>query len=192
MSKVKDKILKDAEESKKGIEKETAAKIEKIKEEAKKEASKIKDKGKEEAKQEEKLETERIVARGRLDFVNKKLKKKNEIMESLKEKVITAMRNLKWEEYKLFVKKLILEASEEGEEEIIPGVLHREKVKELIEELNKEEKYKFKISEEKGDFEVGIILFKGKRRVNATLSVLLEEIFDRQEEEIVRTLFKSE
>jgi len=192
MGKVKDKILKEAEGSKKKIEKEAAAEIEKIKEVAKNEASSIEKKGKERALDEEKIQMERILSRIRMNLSNKKLDKKNKIMEDLKGKVAEEIKNLKWEEYRLLVRRLILSALEDGDEEIIPGVLHGEKVKELIEELNREEKHNFKISEEKSDFEAGVILSKGKRKVNATLSVLLEEAFDEMQEEIVRTLFRSE
>jgi vacuolar-type H+-ATPase subunit E/Vma4 len=192
MGKVKDKILKDAEKGKKSIEKETADRIEKIREEARKEASIIEDKGKEQAKKEEKLETQRILSRVRMNLSNKKLEKKNSIMYELKEKVAGEMKNLKWEEYKPVVRQLILSASEDGDEEITTGTLHSEKVKELIEELNRDNKNNFKISPEKPDFEIGVVLSKGKRRVIATLPVLLEEIFDQMQEEIVGILFKSE
>jgi vacuolar-type H+-ATPase subunit E/Vma4 len=192
MGKVKDKILKEAKESKKKIEKEAASKIEEIKEKAKKEAGDIEKKGKEKAKEAEKLEMERILSRVRMDLSNLKLGKKNKIMEDLKAKVADEMKKLRWEEYKGLLKGIILQASEDGDEEITPGTLHLDKVKELIEELNKEEKHDFKISNEKGNFEVGVVLSKGKRRVNATLSVLLEETFNEMQEEIVSTLFGSE
>jgi vacuolar-type H+-ATPase subunit E/Vma4 len=192
MGKVKDKILKEAKESKKKIEKETASKIEEIKEKAKKEASDIEKKGKEKAKEAEKVEMERILSRVRMDLSNKKLGKKNKIMEDLKAKVAEEMKKLKWDEYKVLIKRLILSASEDGDEEVIPGTLHSDKVEKLIEELNNEDKHDFEISKEKDDFEFGIILSKGKRRVNATLSVLLEETFNEMQEEIVGTLFGSE
>ncbi len=192
MGKVKDKILKEAKESKSKIEKETASKIEEIKEKAKKEASDIEKKGKEKAKEAEKVEMERILSRVRMDLSNKKLDKKNKIMEELKAKVAAEMRKLKWEEYRELLKRIILQASEDGDEEIAAGTLHLDKVKELIEELNREEKHDFKVSNEKGNFEVGVVLSKGKRRVNATLPILLEETFNEMQEEIVSTLFGSE
>ena len=192
MGKVKDKILKEAEEKKKKIEKETASEIQRIIEEAKKEASNIEKKGKETAEKEERTEMERILSRIRMDLSNRRLAEKNIIMEDLKAKVAEEMKNLKWDEYKGLVRELILSASEDGDEEVTPGALHSDKVKELIGELNKEKKHDFKISKENGDFEVGIVLSKGKRRVNATLFVLLEETFNEMQEEIVGTLFKSE
>jgi len=192
MGKVKDKILKEAGGSKKGIEKEALVQIDKIIEKAKKEAGNIEKKGKERAKEEEKAEKERILSRIRMELSNRKLNKKNEIMEELKSKVSEEMKKLKWSEYKELVKELILGASEDGDEEIVPGILHNDEVKKLIRELNEQEKYNFKISEKKGDFEVGIVLSKGKRRVNATLPVLLEEAFLEMQEEIVGTLFGSE
>jgi vacuolar-type H+-ATPase subunit E/Vma4 len=192
MGKVKDKILKEAEKSKKKIQKETSAKIKEIMDKAKEEAGNIEKKGQIRAGEEEKTEKERILSRIRMELSNRKLDKKNEIMEKLKSKVREEMKSLVWNDYKELVKELILSASEDGDEEIIPGTLHNDKVKDLIKELNNDKKYDFKISGNKGNFEVGIILSKGKRRVNATLSVLLEEAFLEMQEEIVGTLFGSE
>jgi vacuolar-type H+-ATPase subunit E/Vma4 len=192
MGKVKDKILKEALISKKKIEKEASANIKKLKDEAGNEAGNIEKQGEVRAVEEEKAEKERILSRIRMELSSKKLYKKNEIMEDLKNKVSEEMKKLKWDDYKELVKRLIVQASENGDEEIIPGTLHNNKVRDLIGELNKSDKYDFKISEEKGDFEVGIILSKGKRRVNATLPVLLEEAFEEMQEEIVGTLFGSE
>lgn len=193
MSKVKDKILKEAEGQKKRIEEEARATISEIRKKAENEAQKIENSGKEKAEQEKKLETERILSRIRMELANRKLEKKNKIMNELKEKVTADMKNLKWEgEYELFIRELILNASKDGDEEIIPGVLHNGKVRELIERLNREKNRNFKISNIKGDFEVGIVMSKDKKRINATLPVLLEETFDRMQEEIVSSLFKNE
>jgi vacuolar-type H+-ATPase subunit E/Vma4 len=192
MGKVKDKILKEAKENKKEIEKETSAKIKEIKAESESEAAGIEKKGEILAKEEEKAEKERILSRIRMDLSSRKLDEKNKIMQDLRNKVAEELKKLKWEDYKELVKRLILEASEDGDEEIIPGTLHNDKVRDLIGELNNSDKYDFKISEEKADFEVGIVLSKGKRRVNATLFVLLDEAFLEMQEKIVRTLFGSE
>jgi vacuolar-type H+-ATPase subunit E/Vma4 len=192
MGKVKDKILKEAKETKKKIEKEASEKVKEIKDEAKEEASDIEKKGKEKAKEAQKAEKERILSRFRMELSNKKLSKKNEIMEELKNKVSEELKKIKWRDYKDLVRELILSASKNGDEEIIPGTLHDDKVKKLIKELNKKKKYDFKISKKKADFEVGVILSKGKRRVTATLPVLLEETFEDMQEEIVGNLFGSE
>lgn len=194
MGKVKDRILKEAKENKKKIEKQSKSRAKKIKEEAKKEAEEIKEAGKEKAKEEEKQEMERILSKVRMDLSARKLEKKNEIVNGLKEKVLKKMKKLKWKgEYKPFIQELILSASKDGDEEILVGSLHDKKAKDLIKSLNKKKKkYKFTISKEKPDFEVGVILSKGKKKINATLPVLLEEKFDEMQEEIVSTLFGSE
>lgn len=192
MGKVTDKILKEAKESGKRIEKEASEKVKGIKDEAKKEASDIEKKGREKAKEAQKAEKERILSRFRMELSNKKLSKKNEIMEELKSKVSEEIKRIKWQDYKDLVEKLIISASQDGDEEIIPGTLHDDKVKNLIEELNKEKKYDFRISQKKADFEEGVVITKGKRRVTATLPVLLEEAFEKMQEEIAGTLFGSE
>ncbi len=190
MGKVKDKILKEAQSSKEQIEKEASSKVKKIIEDTVREASDIEKKGKHRAEEEGKTEMERILSMVRMELSNMKLDRKNKIIGQLKEKVTADMKSLKWEEYKELIKRLILSASTKGDEEIIPGALHGDKIRELIDELNREDKHNFKISDEKGDFEVGVVLSKASRRVNARLSVLLEETFDEKQEEIVRILFK--
>jgi len=192
MGKVKDKILKEAENSKKEIEKEASARIKEIKEKAKKEAAGIEKSGEQRAKEEEKNERERVLSRFRMELSNKKLEKKNEIVEKLKKKVSEGIKNLKWNDYKELVKELLLKASKDGDEEIIPGSLYEDKVRNLVEEVNKEKKYNLKISKEKADFEVGLILSKGQRKVTATLPVLLAEAFEKMQEKIVENLFSSE
>jgi V/A-type H+-transporting ATPase subunit E len=192
MGKVKDKILKEAENRKKEIEKEASTKIKKLTDEAKKKASDIEEKGKERAKEAEKTEKERILSGFRMELSNRKLNKKNEIMEELKSKVSEEMKKMKWDDYKELVKGLILSASKDGDEEIIPGTLYNDEVKKLIRELNEHERHEFKISSEKGNFEIGVVLSKGKRRVIATLPVLLEEAFENIQEKIVDNLFGSE
>jgi vacuolar-type H+-ATPase subunit E/Vma4 len=192
MGKVKDKILKEALSSKNKIETETSVKVKEIRVEAEKEASDIEKKGSIRAKEERKIEKERILSKIRMGLSNKKLDKKNEIMNNLKKKVTEEIEKLKWDDYKELVKKLILSACEDGDEEVITGTLHEDKVRGLIEELNNNDKYDFKNSKRTDNFEVGIILSKGKRRVDASLSVLLEETFEEMQEEIVGTLFGSE
>ena len=192
MGKVKEKILKEALISKKKIEKEASAKIKEIKDKTNKETGDIEKKGEIRAREAGETEKERILSRIRMELSGRKLDKKNEIIENLKNKVREEMKKMKWDDYKELVKELILTACQDGDEEIITGTLYDDKVKELIKELNDDNKYDFKIARVKGNFEVGIVLSKGKRRVDATLPVLLDEAFLEMQEEIVGTLFGSE
>ncbi|MEO0293296.1 MAG: hypothetical protein ABIN61_03620 [candidate division WOR-3 bacterium] len=189
MSKVIEKILKEAEETKRKIEEEAEIKVKGIIEKAEKEAKEIEIKGEREAEEEKKREKERILSRHRLELSKRKLEEKNKIMNELKEKVVEEIKKLKWEEYRSFVENLILKASENGSEEILPGLLHIEKVKELIRSMNEEKKCKFKISEETPDFDVGIVMVKGRKKIDATLPTILEEVFDKSQEELIKILF---
>ena len=93
-------------------------------------------------------------------------------MNNLKKKVSEEIKKIEWDDYKELVKRLILSACEDGDEEVITGTLHEDKVKGLIEELNHNDKYGLKISKRKDNFEVGIILSKGKRKVDAIQGAL--------------------
>ncbi len=193
MGKVAKRILKEANEKKEEIIKKTRESTKSIKDKAKKEAREIEKRGEEKAERARKREMERVLSHARMELSTRKLEEKNKIMDKLKEEAKKEIKALKWqEEYKPFIKDLIEEACESKDEEIIPGSLYMEKVKELIKSFNKKKGYNFKIAGQKPDFEVGVILIKDKKRVNATLPILLDETIDKLEEEIVKLLFGSE
>ena len=134
-------------------------------------------------------ELERNLSIFRMSLKIERLRVKNEIIDELKKFIEGKIKKLDWiSEYKPFIEKLILEISENKDEEVIVGQLHNENVKSLIKTLNKK-KGNFKISNKKADFEAGIVLEKGNKRMNASLPVLLEESMDELKEDIVKLLF---
>lgn len=193
MGKVADKIIKDAETSKEQAIKSANEKAEKILKEAEKEAERIREEGKEKAEEAKLREKERILSRIRMDLKTEKLQAKNEIVEKIRKNVKERFREMKWKgEYDSFVENLIIQASETGDEEIIPGLMHNEKVKSLIKKMNKKDKYNFTVSDEEPGFEIGVILKKGNKKINASFGILLDRVMDELMEDIVELLFKGE
>ena len=189
MGKVSKKILTEAEEKKKKTIQDAEKQAKEILEEAAKKAAGIKNIGKEKAEVVKKRELERNLSIFRMSLKIERLRVKNEIIDELKRFIEGKIKKLDWvSEYKPFIEKLILEMSENKDEEIIVGQLHNENVKSLIKTLN-EKKGNFKISNKKADFEAGIVLEKGNKRMNASLPVLLEESMDELKEDIVKLLF---
>jgi len=189
MGKVSKKILTEAEEKKKKTIQDAEKQAKEILEEAAKKAAGIKNIGKEKAEVVKKRELERNLSIFRMSLKIERLRVKNEIIDELKKFIEGKIKKLDWaSEYKPFIEKLILEMSENKDEEIIVGQLHNENVKSLIKTLNKKEG-NFKINNKKADFEAGIVLEKGNKRMNASLPVLLEESMDELKEDIVKLLF---
>lgn len=190
MGKVSEKILSEANERKKNTIKAAKKKAEEILKDASLEAKEIKTKGKEKGKRVKKREIERNLSQVRLMLKTEKLKVKNEIVNDLKKRIEEEIKKLNWSSlYKPFIEDLILKASESRDEEIIPGTLFEDEVKTLVKSLNEKEGNNFKISKKKADFEAGVILLEGKKRINASFPILLEESIDELEEDIVKLLF---
>lgn len=192
MGKVSNRILREAEEKKKEIIEATKKEAKEILDKAEEEAEKIKKRGEESAEFFKKRELERNLSQVRMALNTEKLKIKNEIIDDLMKLIEDRIKKLDWaKEYKVFIEKLILGLSEDKDEEVVVGRMHNDKVKSLIMSLDKKN-FKFKISEEKGDFDVGLILRKKNKRINASLPILLEETMDDLKENIVKILFPSE
>ncbi len=193
MGKVADKILEEANQEKKRMIQAAKKKAAEIIHKASLEAKKIKENGGEEAERVKKREMERYLSKVRLSLKALRLKAKNEVIDELKEQVKMKMKELNWSsEYKPFIESQILCASNTNDEEIIPGSLFKEEFGALVKSLNEKKKCNFTISEEKGDFELGIILKKDKKRMNLSFPVFLEEAMYDLEERVVKLLFGSE
>ncbi len=193
MGKVSERILSEAEEKKKRAIQAAKKEAKEILEKASQKAEEIKKNGEKEAEAVKKKEIERKLSQLRMALKTSKLKAKNEIVDELKKRTEKKLKQLDWNsEYKPFIEDLILEISDSKDEDIIPGTLFEENVKTLVKSFNKNKEYNFKISEGKADFEVGMILKKDKKLINASFQVLLEEAMDELQEYIVKLLFGSE
>lgn len=137
-------------------------------------------------------EKRRLLVNEQLELRKHLLEKKHEILDELYEQAKKDMQEMGGEEYLDLMKGMILRSAISGNEEII---VTKEQKKlfggAFLDALNKENVLGkgFKLAEESGDFSWGVVLREGRRIVDLTLGVLMEQLIERIESEIAPMLF---
>lgn len=193
-----EKIIKDAEEEGREKVKEAERKAEEIMKEAEKESEELKRKIVERAGKEAAEEKKRIIALARLEMRNKLLEKKKDFIEEVFQEASKRISTVSRDKYRNFLKKVILEAAESGEEEIIlnegdRGLVDTKFLQEINQELQKNgRKGGLKLSSESREIEGGVILKKDGLEINASLETLLKELRSEREKEILEKIIGGE
>jgi V/A-type H+-transporting ATPase subunit E len=193
-----EKIIKDAEEEGKEKVKEAEKKAAEILKEAEKKSEELKKKIVEKAEKEAAEEKKRIIALARLEMRNKLLEKKKNLIEEVFQEASKRISSVPKDKYRSFLKKVILEAAESGEEEVILNERDRELVDakflgEINQELQKNgKKGSLKLSSETREIEGGVILKKDGLEINASLETLLKELRSEKEKEILQKIIGGE
>jgi len=137
-------------------------------------------------------EERRLIVNEQLELRKQLLVKKREILDELYEQAKRGMERLGDEDYLDFMKDMILGSAISGNEEI---VVAKEQTKlygdAFLDSLNKENKLGkgFTVAKDPGDFSWGVVLREGRRIVDLTLGVLMEQLCERIESEIAPMLF---
>jgi len=104
-------------------------------------------------------------------------------------------RKLPDEEYRKIMKKLMLEAVETGDEEVIIGKEEKRIDQDFIKQVNSELghgcKGDLRLSAEREDLGGGFILRRGKIKTNVSTEVLLAQARKELEIELAKELFKN-
>ncbi len=148
------------------------------------------------AKEEATQRKERMIAMARLDFRKRILDEKQRAIDVVFRGAIEKLCNLKDDEYRALMKRMLLSGVQTGEEEVI--FAQRDKTRltpsfigELNEELrNNEKKGNLTISEETREISGGFILRRGDVELNSTFESLLEFSRDELESEVGLLLFE--
>ncbi len=145
--------------------------------------------------QEASLKKNKIITEANLGAKKTILTEKQKIMEDIFAKALEGILKLSPQDYLHFIKKLILDNIERGDETIFTGSLDKNKIsQDFIEEINKELKTKGK----KGELKLstshllikgGIIIGSGVIRKNISLELLLKNIREELEMQISKLLF---
>ncbi|MBC7253512.1 MAG: hypothetical protein H5T72_06055 [Actinobacteria bacterium] len=174
--------------------------------EAEEEAARIKREAEEEARLEAesiarsfhiRAENERlrIISRARLEGRIDLLAAKDKLLEEVFRKVSDDFIRLRTEEYRAWLKAVVLEAVTSGREELVPSSRDRELLDGgLLEELNGELRSRglaggLKLAEEDAPFERGVILRGEKTETNLSAQAVLQRVREESEEEVSRILF---
>jgi V/A-type H+-transporting ATPase subunit E len=146
-------------------------------------------------RQESFLKKSKILTEANLEAKKTILSEKQKIIEDIFGKALEIILKLNDKEYHNFIKKLILDNIEIGDETIFIGSSDQRKISEsFIEDINKELKSK----EEKGILKLstsylpikgGVIIGSGKIRKNISLELLLKDVREESEMQISKDLF---
>ena len=139
-------------------------------------------------------EKSHILAAARMDIAKQFLAEKRKILDEVFEQARRQLQNLPDEEYRALIKKLILDAVETGDEEVVvdtnEGRIDQEFIKEINRELDPGYKDNLRLSDERQDLGAGFILKRGKIKTNVSIEVLLGQARKELEIELAKELFE--
>jgi len=136
-----------------------------------------------------------LLATARMDIAKLLLAEKREILDELFEQTRQKLLSLPDEQYSELMTKLMLDAVETGDEEVI--VDHNEKrinqefIKQINRRLGPGYKGNLRLSQQKNNLGGGFILKRGKIKNNLSFEVLLARARKELEIELAKDLFKS-
>lgn len=195
INEIKEKILGDALEEKRKIQKKAEIEIEKIKNLAKKEIESIKKEILERYNQESELKEKKIITEAILNTKKDILSEKQAIINNVFSEALNRINKLEDEKYLSLLEKLILDNIETGEETVYIGkqerkAINHEFIKKINEKLNLQgKKGLLELSKKRLPILGGVVLGSGEVKKNASLEVILEKVKDEIETELNKFLF---
>ena len=186
------KIIKDAEDKKAVILADAEKEKNKIITKKQEEASSVKDNILEKAEREAASRKERIISSAQLQARNEKLEAKQKIISETFDLSIEALCNADSEDFKGFVKEVILNSNISGVQNLILNDQGKKIITEsFVTEINNElgNKANIVLSEKSGNFKGGFILEKDGIEINNTFEALVDSLRDDLSLEVAKVLF---
>jgi vacuolar-type H+-ATPase subunit E/Vma4 len=147
------------------------------------------------ATQTKKEKKEHLLATARMEIARGFLSEKGRILGEVFDKARQQLQNWSDIDYRELMAKLMLDAVETGDEEVIVDKDERRIDEEFINQINQQlsssDKGNLKLSDERDDIGAGFILRRGKIKNNASISVLLAQVRKELEIELAKELFVS-
>ena len=138
-------------------------------------------------------EKSHILAAARMDIAKEYLAEKRKLLDEVFEQARRQLQDLPDDEYRALIKKLLLDAVETGDEEVVvdtnEGRIDHEFIKKINRELGTGKKSDLKLSDQKQDIGAGFILKRGKIKTNVSMAVLLGQARKELEIELAKELF---
>ena len=139
-------------------------------------------------------EESHILAAARMDMAKQLLAEKRKILDEVFERARRQMTELPDDQYRHLCTKLMLQAIETGDEEVIVDKNERRINHDLINQVNQQlgpaRKGMVRLSDERHDLGGGFILKRGKVKTNVSLEVLLDQVRKELEIELAKQLFE--
>ncbi|MBC8470494.1 MAG: hypothetical protein H8D56_13565 [Planctomycetes bacterium] len=140
-------------------------------------------------------EKSHILAAARMNIAKEYLAEKRKILDEVFEQARRQLQNLPDEEYHALIKKLLLDAVETGDEEVVvdtnEGRIDHEFIKQINRELGPGFQGNLKLSNERQNLGAGFILTRGKIKTNVSIEVLLDQARKELEIQLAKELFEN-
>ncbi len=140
-------------------------------------------------------EESHILAAARMDFAKQLLAEKRKILDEVFEQSRRQLYELPDDQYQKLCMKLMLEAIETGDEEVVIDTNEKRIGQDLINQVNQQlssqNKGNLKLSDERQDLGVGFVLRRGKIKTNVSMNVLLEQARKELEIDLAKELFQN-
>ena len=138
-------------------------------------------------------EKSHLLAAARMEIAKEYLAEKRKILDEVFEQARARVQDLPDEEYCGLMKKLMLEAVETGDEEVIvdaqEGRIDTSFIDQVNGKLTLSGKGNLRLAEQRQDLAGGFILRRGKIKTNVSLRVLLDQTRKELEIELAKDLF---
>jgi V/A-type H+-transporting ATPase subunit E len=135
-----------------------------------------------------------LLAAARMDIAKQSLAEKRKILDEVFAQARRHLENLSDEQYCKLMTRLMLEAVETGDEEVIVDNEERRIDQKFIKDINQQlgpgGKGNLRLSEEKANIGRGFILKRGKIKNNVSIEVLLAQARKELEIELAKELFE--
>ena len=136
-----------------------------------------------------------ILAAARMNIAKEYLAEKRKILDEVFEQARQQLQNLPDEEYQALIKKLLLEAVETGDEEVVvdtnEGRISEDLIKEVNQQLGSDRNSNLKLSDQRQNLGAGFILTRGKIKTNVSIEVLLDQARKELEIQLAKELFEN-
>lgn len=192
---IKEKIMSDAKIEANKIIDEANNKAKEIKEKGEKEARDIKSKILNKIDQEILLKKGKIITEANLEAKKNILAAKQKIIEETFNKALEEIINLNDKPYCNFIKKIILDNIEKGDETIFISPLDKDRVsKDFIRDINYEleakgKKGNLKLSPSYLQIRGGVVIGSNNIRKNSSLELIFKKVREELEIKIIQYLF---
>jgi V/A-type H+-transporting ATPase subunit E len=194
--KLRDRIVRDAEEEARKILAEGQAEADAITGEAKEKYAEITKRAEARAADEAKEHVRRQISIRELDARKALLGEKGSFMDQAFERAMAGLRKKDVESGYSLTKSLLLQVIDTGDEEIVLSPEDKKGIGgKFLDDLNRELKSKglkgdLKIAEDTRPMKGGFILRSGRKEINVTFEAMIAEMRDDAELEISKALFK--
>ena len=140
-------------------------------------------------------EESHILAAARMEIAKEFLAEKRKILDEIFELARRQLLTLPDDQYRNLITKLLLEAVETGDEEVIVDKneyrIDQQFIDQINQKLSSSEKANLRLSRDRADIEGGFILRRGKIKTNVSFDVLLAHARKELEIELAKELFSN-